>query len=611
MQKEKKNYLGVIFVLVVLTLVPLIVCAKKYHIGLSDFPWFSHSEATYDFFLYWKGQALILMCGVICLYVTVKILKDGQEVLGKIELKYLIPALVYLGMSVLSTFFSQQKMTAIFGGYEQWEGMIVIAIYVILMLFTYALLKGKSELTLVAYGILGGVTVMAVLGALQADGYDFFRTSAGQKVMNAMLDRKLTFTFNFELGRVYGTLYNPNYVGSYVALFFPVIASLIERRSKGVGRARSILSAVVLVLLAVMLLGSQSVTGCIGIFVTALLFVGFLLGNKNRRTKELAVGGIVCAVVMVGVVVSNRAVFQYGVNKIINPTPNRAVVTALESKSGQLEIQTASEEVMNLVVRNGNGVLEYEARDKAGKVVPVIRDANTGKITFQDSRFEKMELIEEVKLVDGEERPVFHLSTPSVGRTYTIAPRNDLGEHGESQMTYQILNPFNRWDLLRHVPRIGFKDTQHFGSRRGYIWSRTFPLLKKHMLLGSGPNTFVYEFPNDDYVGMENVGYDGAIVTKPHNMYLQIFVQTGFLSLLAFLALYVIYFVQCVGLYWQRNEFSFLAKVGVGIWLGTFGYLVTGLANDSTVCVAPLYWCMLGVGFAVNRWEKNEGRTKN
>ncbi len=604
MQKEKKNWLGSILILVVMTLVPLIVSAKKYSSGLSAFPWFSHSDSTYDFFLYWKGQALILMCGVICLYVTIKILKDGIETFGRLERKYWILAVAYLVLALLSTVFSEQKATAIFGGYEQWEGMILLAIYVILMLVVYALLKGKSELTLVAYGILGGVTIMAILGGMQAWGYDFFRTSAGQVVMNAMLDRKLNFTFNFPVGRVYGTLYNPNYVGSYVALFIPVVASMIAWREKTGDWLRSMVATVVLMLLVIMLVGSQSVTGCIGIVATLFLFLVFMLGHKSRRTWKLAVGTVVCVVMMAVVVVSNQGVFEYGMNKIFCPTPNRAVITALESQDGQLEIRTASEDVMNLRVENGDGTLQYEARDEAGKVVPVIQDANTEIITFQDSRFEAIELREEMKLVDGEERLVFHLSTPSVGRTYTIVPREKMQETGTSQTSYEILNPFNRWDSLRHIPRIGFKDTQHFGSRRGYIWSRTFPLLSQHILLGSGPNTFVYEFPNDDYVGMANVGYDGAIVTKPHNMYLQIFVQTGLLSLVAFLALYVFYFIECVKLYWKQREFSFLDKFGIGIWMGTFGYLVTGLANDSTVCVAPLYWCLLGIGFAVNRWVK-------
>ncbi|MBQ6537965.1 MAG: hypothetical protein IJL75_03570 [Eubacterium sp.] len=28
------------------------------------------------------------------------------------------------------------------------------------------------------------------------------------------------------------------------------------------------------------------------------------------------------------------------------------------------------------------------------------------------------------------------------------------------------------------------------------------------------------------------------------------------------------------------------------------GYLIVGFANDSTITVAPVYWCLLGLGYA-------------
>ena len=42
--------------------------------------------------------------------------------------------------------------------------------------------------------------------------------------------------------------------------------------------------------------------------------------------------------------------------------------------------------------------------------------------------------------------------------------------------------------------------------------------------------------------------------------------------------------------------------------ISVFGYMVTGLANDSTVAVAPVFWGLLAVGIAVN--EMVERRRK-
>ena len=100
------------------------------------------------------------------------------------------------------------------------------------------------------------------------------------------------------------------------------------------------------------------------------------------------------------------------------------------------------------------------------------------------------------------------------------------------------------------------------------------------------------------------MNYNGVPVTKPHNMYLQIWTQTGVLSLLAFLLLFILYFIDSIRLYYNRKNYSVLESFGVAFLVAVFSYMVTGLANDSTVAVAPVYWGMLGIGMAINRIVK-------
>ncbi len=79
----------------------------------------------------------------------------------------------------------------------------------------------------------------------------------------------------------------------------------------------------------------------------------------------------------------------------------------------------------------------------------------------------------------------------------------------------------------------GLEGRERIVSGRGYIWSRTIPLLKKYILLGGGQDTFTVLFPNHDYLGKAQWGDKDLIITKPHCMYLQIAVQSGILSLIA------------------------------------------------------------------------------
>lgn len=599
-----KKRMGAVLLAMVAGIVPLIVSACYYRIGLKEYTWFSDSDAAYDFFLYWKGQTLILLCGLLALYVAVRQMAGkGHRWQERMEWKYLVPLFLYVVLALLSAVLSEHGDMAVWGGYEQWEGVIIITAYVIVLFFASLLLEGRTEIGIFMWIFLVLVFVMSVFSVCQYFGHDFFRTDAGQAVMNFMIKKKLKFTFNFDVGRVYATLYNPNYVGSYVSLVLPVVLSLIGRSRRPLSRIRSGLAVVTAMGLFIMLIGSESVTGFIGVVASLLLAFVFVIVNPSVEKKKVIAGAGVGAAVIAAAVCLNRPVFEYGVNKIVNPTPNQFAVKSMESKEGALWITTAGEDVMKLTCEEKNGKIHFAAADGDGEAVEVYEES--GKMKFRDTRFSELQ-------IRTEQTEAFVVETPSFGKTYTILPSIETySGPGHLQRVFYIKNPFGKTDQLRHIEQIGFEQNQHFGSRRGYIWSRTFPLLKDHMLLGSGPNTFVYEFPNDDYIGMKNVGYDGSVVTKPHNMFMQIWVQTGFLSLLAFLALYAVYFAESMKMYVRKMGYHRSDLLGIGILLGTFGYLVTGLANDSTVAVAPVYWCLLGVGIAVNRWNKLTGGSAN
>lgn len=70
--------------------------------------------------------------------------------------------------------------------------------------------------------------------------------------------------------------------------------------------------------------------------------------------------------------------------------------------------------------------------------------------------------------------------------------------------------------------------------------------------------------------------------------------------MILFILLYVIYFIQCVRIYTKECGDKSKWLIGVTIFVGTFGYMICGLANDSTICVAPVFWGMLGIGYAIN-----------
>lgn len=164
-----------------------------------------------------------------------------------------------------------------------------------------------------------------------------------------------------------------------------------------------------------------------------------------------------------------------------------------------------------------------------------------------------------------------------------------------------------------NAAHIGFEGKEKIGSSRGYIWSRTFPLLENCLITGYGPDTFTYIFPQNDvlakYYSYEQFG-QGFYVTvdKPHNMYIQIFYSSGLIALLAFLGIVVFYLVDCFRLYALRREYRTEQAMGISVMLGIVGYLAAGMFNDSVVSVAPIFWILLGVGAALNTINRRADR---
>ena len=150
---------------------------------------------------------------------------------------------------------------------------------------------------------------------------------------------------------------------------------------------------------------------------------------------------------------------------------------------------------------------------------------------------------------------------------------------------------------------------EEFGSQRGYIWSRSIPMLRDTLFIGHGPDMYVTEFPQRDFAGRLNGFVLTGINDKPHNMFLQIGINTGFISLLALMSVYGIYLIDSLRLFIMRRNESYLEIFGVFAFAAVSGYLVAGIFNDQIISVAPLFYTLTGVGIAINwliRVEDNQ-----
>lgn len=133
---------------------------------------------------------------------------------------------------------------------------------------------------------------------------------------------------------------------------------------------------------------------------------------------------------------------------------------------------------------------------------------------------------------------------------------------------------------------------------RQEIWSNTLPLLKDTWVVGKGPGAFALDYPNPP--GAE------TYVDRPHNMYLQMAHQSGNVSALIFvLAMaWFLWRVLKVTADVRRSEESRLRLAAIAA--ACVGYCLAGLATDSFVGVAPVFWVVWGAGFALlgDKWTR-------
>ena len=138
--------------------------------------------------------------------------------------------------------------------------------------------------------------------------------------MHALPKKFNGITASFGKGVSYATLYNPNYVGSYVALVLPL--TIYEAVQDGKNRYK-IVAAASAVCQLIMLKGSGSLAGMVGVGAAVCVAVLFLFSDIHKNRK------ILCGVFVVAV--GLVALFLWK-----NPTFFRSVIKGKDRKSTRL-----------------------------------------------------------------------------------------------------------------------------------------------------------------------------------------------------------------------------------------------------------------------------------
>ena len=586
LQEESKSKLLLYPLLVVIAIIPLIVHQKAYPTRLEQYSWYSYAETAYDFFLYYKSVWLLAMAILMLVILCWKMVKEEEY--RKLPI-FMIPAGIYGLFIIISMIFSKDRIISLHGIMDQFEPGTILLGYLIFMYYSYLVVDTENNVQFLMRAWIVSIAILCILGLLQVLGHDFFATDFGKKLI-ATGETWRNLEFSFGENRIYLTLYNPNYVGVYATLALPVLGTLLlfTKNIKW-----KVIYAILMVGMVICIVGSQSKTAFGSLAVVVIFAVIFFRKLIKQYWKFLI--PIIIAIGIIFFVFDASIGHEYtnsiksAISTITNKEENTPIITRVDTLDDEFIIDYMKNPLHISYTRDGESFVII-AKDDEGTELSTIRDESG--IAIQDERFQGIHL----NPVYSEDMYMLRFSADS-GITWYFS-----NETGKDKEGYYFYTPYGKWDKVNNPEVFDMKESLFSG--RGYIWSRTIPLLKNYMIKGSGPDTFTLVFPQDDYIGLENHGFKGSIVSKPHNLFLQIGVQTGVISLIAFLSLYLIYFIQSVRVYIKNKFESYSAQIGVGIFLATIGYMIGGITNDSTITVSPIFWILLGIGFAMNQKNK-------
>ncbi len=617
----------------------MIVKMHSYTRNMEQFYWSSGNGNLTDFFSYYKMVAILVCAALALILLLYRLCTQSFSI--KRCFAY-IPMIVYSLMVLISYLFSEYKEFSWLGYNDRFEGTVTLFAYMIMLFFIINTISDEKSVKWVVYPIAASSALLGFIGVSQALDHDFFRSTIGQKLITPNGTVKMTETFlnsktgaalneaglitqdsyttnqlidmcksididflgfTFQHKEIYQTVYNINYVSFYLTLLLPLFGMLFIRsvlRGKEESLWKKALWGGLFALLVFNLIGSASSGGFLGMGFAVLAALIVLNKKVIKWWKPVVI--LLAVTIAVGGITYDRWIGE--LTGAVNGTLGRTSAKQNTDDSPAHKLQYIDTDGNDIIIGIDDNTLTITTYpkdtnairilDQDGKSINLMPTATNPVLAFDDERFEHCYL-----------QP----ARDELGNNYFIFTSDAQETNWAFRITEDGVFYFNNLGNLvdmDKIPHLGFENNPRWGSGRGYIFSRTFPMMKDTALIGHGADTYCLYFPHKDYVGKYNSGsYSdniNIIVDKPHNMYMGSWIGTGGISVIALLAMFGIYLAQSFRLYF-RNKFSaddFISFAGAGIFFGIFGFLFSALVDDSTVSVMPMFYTLLGTGIVIN-----------
>lgn len=602
---QDNNSLGEIIkilpIIIMIFVLPFIIRLKLVSLQEPFYGFWKGEKINSDFFTYYKQIFIYLITAWTLLHTFLFTKKI------KFTKAYYFMGL-YAILVILSTVFSEYPQIVLNGFVERKEGMWVILCYLILMFSAINLVEEKMQIKAIIYTLGISGALISIISIFQYYGMDLFSTEFAKNFMISKEIQAQIKEFNIKFGDKYsyGVFYNPNYLGGYISFYTPLMLSfaIISKDIRD-----KVIFSVFFILSIFALYGSRSEAGVVGTLIaigilSAVLFFRHIIKDKPKEThKRLLFTRIVpifLAIIILPLSLSYLPIEQNPITRIKTQAIELFKPSDLKGKGykkiGPInDIKQIDEQTIELKIDN--------------EVTRINIDKNMNlKLIDENNNLLFKTKIEGEKQSSGQilsvsEYPCY-INIINQGKNYysihyyyndqTWEKLDFLASNGKILFTTPS---FKIVDIEKdlYAKHIGFEGKGNIGSGRGYIWSRSIPLVLDHLIIGSGQDTFITEFPQYDIYGRQAEGmpqyYWNILTDKPHNTYLQIGIHSGLLSLIIVLAgLLILLYKSFKNVIFDDEYLDFNI-----ISFGILGFMISSIFNDSIIAITPIVYILLGI----------------
>lgn len=558
----------------------------------SEYSWYGMADSYSDVSCMLKVYVFSAIAIIMALSLTNSLFSmKGAGI--KEYFKRFWPAFVIIVLTILSTIYAINRDIALYGEFEQFEPMLVLIGYPLVLMYAYLNIKDDTDIRLISYAFLFGSMVESVLGIAEIFGY---RLIAMPFLQWLLVERTpylngvcIANSDSTGAVSVVSTLGNPNYAGVYAGMMIPFILSLAfyfkDKKFK-------IIAGIDTLLLLIFLYGTGSDAAELSILAAAVILVIFLF-NFLKKYKKLFIGGAVVAAIGILVLgITTKFRFVKSTVNALFPTKASYDLTGIDTNSDYIELDYKGKVIK----------INFELFD-SGFVCGATEDDKDLEFYIGSG------LVGTLTLTSGEEIPIeFYydenmnlLMTANISDTvFTFCYTRETGDYlfinyaGDYVESTAIETPIYGYGALI--------------SHRGYIWGLSMMILHKYILIGAGPDNFPLAVFYDgiDYADWYFDGNPSILFLRPHSYYLQMWINTGFLSFAMYMVLFVRYIIDCFKLYFLKKKTTGHFSIGMGLFLSVVVFLICSISNDSRVGTAPVFYLLLGMGMVINNIVRKE-----